>query len=156
MALRATCARLAVKAVKDSKAYEAIKVSAAPVMVGFYTAHFSAASKMYAKHFETLADSYPSYAFYTCDVDDAPLAAYDSEITDVPSVAIQPLGYKPDGSHFDKTDLVVVAPELANYSEVIAKAKQTLDAIQVLDKPASERKPWEFDPATGTTMAPHQ
>ncbi|CAK8996138.1 Hypothetical protein (Fragment) [Durusdinium trenchii] len=52
---------------------------------------------MYKEQFEAMAKSYPKYSFYTCDVDDAPLAAYDAEVTEVPSVVIQPLGLKPDG-----------------------------------------------------------
>ena len=55
-----------------------------------------------------MAKSYPKYSFYTCDVDDAPLAAYDAEVTEVPSVVIQPLGLKPDGSYYDKTDMAGV------------------------------------------------
>lgn len=29
---------------------------------------------------EAMAKSYPKYSFYTCDIDDAPLAAYDAEV----------------------------------------------------------------------------
>merc|ERR1719245_2624301 len=78
-------------------------------MVGFFTGHWSLASKMYKEQFEAMAASYPKESFYTCDVDDAPLAAYDAEVTEVPSVVIQPLGLKPDGSAYDKTDMVVFA-----------------------------------------------
>merc|ERR1711924_307654 len=116
-------------------------------MVGFYTGHFSAASKLYHEQFEAMASAYPKYSFYTCDVDDVPLAAYDAEVEDVPSVVILSLGLKPDGSPYDKTDMVVVAPQMAAYHEVIPKAKAAIDAITVLDDD-SERAPWQFDPNT--------
>jgi hypothetical protein len=29
---------------------------------------------------QAMAKSYPKYSFYTCDIDDAPLAAYDAEV----------------------------------------------------------------------------
>merc|ERR1712137_831476 len=99
------------------------------MMVGYYTGHFSAASKMFTEQFEAMAKAYPKYSFYKCDVDDGPLAAYDAEVEDVPSVVILPLGLKPDGSPYDKTDMVVVAPELGKYSEVISRAKTAIDGI---------------------------
>merc|ERR1712093_933622 len=110
-----------------------MKTSTAPVMVGFYTAGFSAASKFYSEQFEAMAKAYPKYSFYTCDVDDVPLAAYDAEVEEVPSVVILPLGLKPDGAHYDKTDMVVVAPELARFDQVIANAKGAIDAINVIE-----------------------
>merc|ERR1740138_331779 len=100
-------------------------------MVGFYTGHFSAASKMYRDQFEAMSKSYPKATFYTCDIDDTPLAAYDAEVTEVPSVVIQPFGLKPDGSFYDKTDMVVVSPELAQFDQVIPRANAALDAIEV-------------------------
>merc|ERR1712217_115203 len=134
----------------------ALKTSRAPVMVGWFTGHFSTASKMYSEQFENMAKAYPKNAFYTCDVDDVPLAAYDAEVVDVPSVVIQPLGLKPDGSPYDKTDMVVISPELAQFDQVIPRAKAAIDAITVLEDPdAPEPKPWQFDPATGTTLPPH-
>merc|ERR1711924_540228 len=123
--------------------------------VGYYTGHFSAASKMFAEQFEAMAKAYPKYSFYKCDVDDVPLAAYDAEVEDVPSVVILPLGLKPDGSHYDKTDMVVVAPEQAAFGEVIPRAKAAIDAITVLDD-EGERAPRQFDPNTGTTLPPHK
>eukprot|EP00413_Alexandrium_margalefii_P050184 CAMPEP_0204608044 /NCGR_PEP_ID=MMETSP0661-20131031/60075_1 /ASSEMBLY_ACC=CAM_ASM_000606 /TAXON_ID=109239 /ORGANISM="Alexandrium margalefi, Strain AMGDE01CS-322" /LENGTH=155 /DNA_ID=CAMNT_0051619515 /DNA_START=67 /DNA_END=534 /DNA_ORIENTATION=- len=155
MALRLTRRVLSSQVVKDFAAYEALKTSKAPVMVGWFTGHFSTAAKMYSEQFEAMAKAYPKYAFYSCDVDDVPLAAYDSEVVDVPSVVIQPLGLKPDGSPYDKTDMVVVAPELARYDQVLPTAKAALDAVQVLDDP-EEPKPWQFDPATGTTLPAHR
>merc|ERR1712217_214306 len=126
-----------------------------PMMVGYYTGHFSAASKMFEQQFESMAAAYPKYLFYTCDVDDCPLAAYDAEVEDVPSVVILPLGLKPDGSAYDKTDMVVVSPELAKFDQVISRAKAALDGIAVIEDEA-EPVPWQFDPATGTTMPPHK
>merc|ERR1711953_38720 len=131
-ALRFSRRMLCAPALKDVASYEALKVSTAPMMVGFYTAHFSAASKMYAEQFEAMSKAYPKCSFYTCDVDDAPLAAYDAEVEDVPSVVILPLGLKPDGSAYDKTDMVVVAPELAKFDQVIPNAKAALDGIAVV------------------------
>merc|ERR1712136_556988 len=107
-----------------------------PVMVGLYTAHFSPGSKIMGEQFESMSKSYPKYSFYTCDVDDCPQAAYDAEVVDVPSVVILPLGLKPDGSKYDKTDMV-------KYTEVIPRAKAALDAITVIE--SEEQKPWVFD-----------
>merc|ERR1712207_136314 len=103
------------------------------MMVGYFTGHFSAGSKLFKQQFESIAAAYPKYSFYTCDVDDVPLAAYDAEVEDVPSVVILPLGLKPDGSHYDKTEMVVIAPELAAFHEVIPKANAAIDAITVLE-----------------------
>merc|ERR1712061_371470 len=118
-------------------------------MVGWFTGHFSTAAKMYTEQFEAMAKAYPKYQFYTCDVDDVPVAAYDAEVVDVPSVVIQPLGLKADGSSYDKTDMVVVAAELAQYDQILPKAKAALDSITVFEDEA-EAFPWQFDPATGT------
>merc|ERR1719401_2296136 len=145
---------LSVPAVKDFATYEAMKTSGTTMTVGFFMGHFSLASKMYKQQFESMAASYPKATFYTCDVDDAPQAAYDAEVTEVPSVVIQPLGLKPDGSPYDKTDMVVVAPELARFDQVVPKAKAAIDAITVVET-EGEATPWEFDPATGTTMPAH-
>mmetsp|Transcript_54149 Transcript_54149/g.108774 ORF Transcript_54149/g.108774 Transcript_54149/m.108774 type:complete len:156 (+) Transcript_54149:74-541(+) len=155
MALRLSRRLASAAAVRDFAAYEALKTSKAPVMVGWFTGHFSTAAKMYSEQFEAMSKAYPKYAFYTCDVDDVPLAAYDAEVVDVPSVVVQPLGLKPDGSPYDKTDLVVVAAELARYDQVLPNAKTALDAVQVLEDP-DEPKPWQFDPSTGTTLPPHK
>jgi len=144
-----------VPAVKDTAMYEAMKTSGANMMVGYYTSHFSLAGKMFQKQFEAMAASHPKAKFYTCDVDDAPLAAYDAEVTEVPSVVILPLGLKPDGSRYDKTDMVVVAPELARYDKVLARAKAAIDATTVIEDPQGAR-PWQFDPATGTTLPVHE
>merc|ERR1712190_185825 len=136
-------------------AYEAIKTSKAPMMVGWFTGHFSTAAKMYGEQFHAMASANPKAAFYTCDVDDAPLAAYDAEVTEVPSIVIQPLGLKPNGAPYDKTDMIVIAPELARFDQVLPSAKAALDAVVVVDD-AEEPKPWQFDPATGTTLPQHR
>merc|ERR1719230_1214448 len=153
--MRRSLRLLSVPAVKDMATYEAMKTSSTPMMVGYYTAHHSAASKLHKEQFEAMAKSYPKYSFYTCDVDDVPLAAYDAEVEEVPSIVILPLGLKPDGSSYDKTDMVVVAPEQAAFNEVIPKAKAALDGISVIED-EGERAPWQFDPNTGTTMPPHK
>merc|ERR1712154_636359 len=123
MALRLSRRFLSVPAVKDYATYEAMKTLGKTMMVGFFTGHWSLASKMYKPSFEAMAASYPKAAFYTCNVDDAPLAAYDAEVPEVPSVVILPLGLRPDGSAYDKTDMVVVAPEMARFDLVLQHAK---------------------------------
>merc|ERR1719297_411169 len=135
MALRMGRRLLSVPAVKDFAAYEALKTSGTPMMVGLFTGHWSLASKMYKPQFEAMAASYPKAAFYTCDVDDAPLAAYDAEVTEVPSVVVQPLGLKPNGSAYDKTDMVVVAPELGRFDQVLSQAKAAIDSTVVVEDP---------------------
>eukprot|EP00929_Paragymnodinium_shiwhaense_P078334 TRINITY_DN4059_c0_g1_i1.p1 TRINITY_DN4059_c0_g1~~TRINITY_DN4059_c0_g1_i1.p1 ORF type:complete len:156 (-),score=47.20 TRINITY_DN4059_c0_g1_i1:160-627(-) len=155
MALRFSRRLLNIPAIKDNLKYEALKTSKTPMMVGWYTGHFSAASKMYTEQFEAMSKAYPKYSFYSCDVDDCPLAAYDAEVEEVPSVVILPLGLKPDGSPYDKTDMVVVSPELGRFDQVIPRAKAALDSITVLED-EGERAPWQFDPATGTTLPPHK
>mmetsp|Transcript_138330 Transcript_138330/g.442068 ORF Transcript_138330/g.442068 Transcript_138330/m.442068 type:complete len:156 (+) Transcript_138330:124-591(+) len=155
MAFRMSRRLLSVPAVKDFATYEAMKTSGTTMMVGMFTGHFSLASKMYKAQFESMAASYPKAKFYTCDVDDAPMAAYDSEVTEVPSIVIQPIGLKPDGSYYDKTDMIVVAPELAKFDQVLPKAKAAIDATTVIEDPDGA-KPWSFDPATGTTLPAHR
>eukprot|EP00418_Pyrodinium_bahamense_P041504 CAMPEP_0179208602 /NCGR_PEP_ID=MMETSP0796-20121207/104032_1 /TAXON_ID=73915 /ORGANISM="Pyrodinium bahamense, Strain pbaha01" /LENGTH=46 /DNA_ID= /DNA_START= /DNA_END= /DNA_ORIENTATION= len=46
MALRLSRRLLSVPAIKDFAAYEALKTSKAPVIVGWFTGHFSTAAKM--------------------------------------------------------------------------------------------------------------
>lgn len=146
---------MSLPAVKDFATYEAMKTSGTTTMVGFFTGHFSLAGKMYKPQFEALAQSYPKAKFYVCDVDDAPLAAYDAEVTEVPSVVILPLGLKPDGSPYDKTDMIVVSPELGRFDQVLARAKAALEATAVIESPEGPT-PWSFDPATGTTLPAHK
>jgi len=153
MALRFSRRLLNVPAIKEYASYEAFKTTKTPMMVGWYTGHFSTACKMYTDKFHEMATSYPKYTFYTCDVDDCPRAAYDAEVEDVPSVVILPLGLKPDGSPYDKTDMVVVSAECGKYDDVIPRAKAALDGITVLED-EGERMPWQFDPNTGTTLPP--
>mmetsp|Transcript_45878 Transcript_45878/g.133554 ORF Transcript_45878/g.133554 Transcript_45878/m.133554 type:complete len:111 (-) Transcript_45878:108-440(-) len=110
---------------------------------------------MFKPQFEAMAANYPKAKFFTCDIDDAPLAAYDAEVTEVPSVVVLPLGLKPNGSHYEKSDMVVVAPELARFDQVLPRAKAVIDATTVVEDPEGPR-PWHFDPATGTTLPAHR
>eukprot|EP00928_Gymnodinium_smaydae_P060714 TRINITY_DN4447_c0_g3_i1.p2 TRINITY_DN4447_c0_g3~~TRINITY_DN4447_c0_g3_i1.p2 ORF type:complete len:156 (+),score=48.21 TRINITY_DN4447_c0_g3_i1:64-531(+) len=155
MALRLGRRLFSVPAVKDFATFEAMKTSKTPMMVGWFSGHFSTAGKMYEEQFEAMAKAYPKYSFFKVDVDDCPLAAYDMEVEDVPSVAILPLGLKPNGAPYDKSDMVVVSAELARFDQVIPRAKAALDAIQVVEGEAAPEK-WQFDPATGTTLPAHQ
>eukprot|EP00927_Polykrikos_kofoidii_P004022 TRINITY_DN115_c1_g2_i1.p2 TRINITY_DN115_c1_g2~~TRINITY_DN115_c1_g2_i1.p2 ORF type:complete len:174 (-),score=23.62 TRINITY_DN115_c1_g2_i1:121-585(-) len=154
MALRVGRRLLSVPAVKDFATYEALKTSRTPMAVGWFTSHFSTAGKMYEAQFEAMAKQYPKYSFFKVDVDDCPLAAYDAEVEDVPSVVILPLGLKADGSAYDKSDMVVVSPELARFDDVIPKAKLALDGIAVIED--KEEPAWQFDPSTGTTLPAHR
>merc|ERR1711976_980008 len=117
--------------------------------------HFSAASKMYDEQFEAMSKTYSKYSFYKCDVDDCPLAAYDAEVESVPSIVILPVGMKPDGSPYDKTDMIVVGPELAEFDNIVPRAKAALDSLTIIED-TTEKTAWAFDPATGTTMPPHK
>merc|ERR1712007_53653 len=136
----------------DFASYEALKTSKAPMMVGWFTGHFSTAAKMYGEQFHAMASANPKAAFYTCDIDDVPRAAYDAEVTEVPSVVIQPIGLKPDGSAYDKSDMIVVAPEESRYDQVISRAKAAIDATPVVENPAGPTA-WEFFPPTGLARA---
>merc|ERR1712099_198630 len=155
MAFRMSRRLFSLPVIKDAAKYEALKTSTPTAMVGWFTGHFSAAGKMYEAQFDAMASAYPKYSFYKCDVDDCPIAAYDAEVEEVPSVVILPLGLKPDGSPYDKTDMIVVAPEMAQFDQVIPRAKAAIDSITVLEDPA-EPTPWKFDPATGTTLPAHK
>merc|ERR1712187_50217 len=122
---------LCAPAIREYAAYEAMKTSKTLMMVGLYTGHFSTACKMYSEKFQEMSKAYPKYSFYTVDVDECPRAAYDAEVEDVPSVVILPLGLKPNGAKYDKTDMVVVSADCAKYDEVIPNAKAALDSITV-------------------------
>ena len=102
---------LSTPAIKDFAAYNALKTQT-PMMVWFYTGHFSLRSKVLSEKFESMSNSYPKYTFYTYDVDDCPQAAYDAEVV----VVILPTGLKSDGSKYDKTDMVVVSAGAAEYT----------------------------------------
>ena len=72
--------------------YEALKQSSR-VAVGYFHSKSSLASKLNETKFEGIAASYPeSYGFFKVDVDAVPSVAYEMEVTDVPSVGVQPLG----------------------------------------------------------------
>ena len=97
MALRFSRRLLSFPTIKDAAKYEAMKTAKIPVMVGWFTGHFSTAAKQDEAQFEAMSNAYPKYTFYKCDVDDCPIAAYDAEVEDVPSVVILPLGLRLDG-----------------------------------------------------------
>lgn len=78
-----------------------------------------------------------------------------TEVADVPTIVILPLGLKPDGSPYDKSDMVVIAPELARFDLVLPRAKAAMDDLAVVADPEGPRS-WEFDPATGTTSPTHR
>ncbi|CAK0812192.1 unnamed protein product, partial [Prorocentrum cordatum] len=78
-------------------------------------------------------------------------AAYDSADVDVPIVVIMPLGLKPDGSPYDKTDVVVVFPELGRYDQAAVRARPArgeppaeapgLQAREALERPERPKRP---------------
>jgi len=141
---------------KDISQYEALKTSPAQMMVGYFNAHFSLAGKMYEKQFDEMSKTYPKYSFFKVDVDEVPLAAYDAEVEEVPSIVCIPLGTKADGTEYDKTDMIVVKPELAKFNEVIPAAKAAVDSFKFADITVESRPAWKFDPSTGTTLPPSQ
>ena len=93
--------------------------------------------------------------FYKVDVDKVPRAAYDMEVEDVPSVAVTPIGRKPDGTEYDKTDLRVVKAEMARYDQILPSAKEVIDRVQFGEGDVASRV-WKFDPATGTSLLASQ
>merc|ERR1711964_150796 len=99
--------------------------------------------------------SYPNYTFYKVDVDEVPRAAYDMEVQDAPSIAVLPIGLKPDGTPYDKTDLKLISAPQAEYGSVVPDAKTAIDGIS-FGKGEFEAKPWKFDPSTGTSLPQHQ
>ncbi|CAD7938656.1 unnamed protein product [Amoebophrya sp. A120] len=142
--------------ITSASQYEALKMSSR-ALVGYFSAGFSTPSKIYEKSFAEMAGKNSDYTFFTCDIDAAPTVAYDCEVVDVPSVSVLPLGSKPDGSTFDKSDMVTLrAGESLDYGTVIPKAQGVLDGMPLncTDLTAGQRKPWRFDPATGTTLPP--
>merc|ERR1712183_456639 len=110
--------------------------------------------KLYEPRFMDMAKS-DQATFFTCDIDAAPQVAYDCEVTDVPSVSVLPLGMRPDGTQYDKTDLVTTSPNAdLQYDKVFSEAKTAMDSYKV-EEAKEPRAPWNFDPATGTTLPRH-
>merc|ERR1719240_2179279 len=128
---RCFAAKPAAKVIADYESYEAIKTTGTKMMVGYFTASWSAASKLYEPKFDELAASYPNYTFYKVDVDAVPKAA------------------------FDKTDLKVLSAPDAEYQQVVPRAKEAIDSIKFGEGDV-ERLPWKYDPATGTSLPAHQ
>lgn len=140
--------------ISSAEEYQTMKSTAeAAVLVGWFSARHSLPAKLFAPDFVSLAQKYPNYQFFTLNVDEAPTAAYDAEVTDAPEIVVMPVGSKPDGSRFDKTDWVCVKAKLGRYDQLVDQARQVIDSIQVGE--SSEKTSWVFDPATGTTLPLH-
>ena len=136
--------------------YQALKATAdAPVLVGWFSARHSLPAKLFAADFVSLAQKYPNYQFFTLNVDDAPTAAYDAEVTDAPEIVVMPVGSKPDGSLFDKTDWVCVKAKLGRYDQLVDQARQVIDSVKVGEEKRTDKSAWVFDPATGTSLPLH-
>lgn len=110
---------------------------------------------MFEEDFVKLAAQYPQYTFFKCDVDQVPKAAYDAEVVDSPQVSMIPTGTRLDGSLYGKADMKTVKANLAMYSEIVPDAKKMLDSFKFGPSPV-EKKPWVFDPATGTSLPQHE
>ena len=132
-----------------------MKVGKSDLMVGWFSARWSTAAKMFESDFEKLAAQYPQYTFFKCDVDEVPKAAYDAEVVDSPQVSVIATGTKPDGSLYCKSDMKTVKAHLGNYAEIVAEAKKVVDGFKFGESPV-EKKPWVFDPATGTSLPLHE
>ena len=88
-------------------------------------------------------------------MDAIPKAAYDAEVVDSPQISLIPTGTKPDVSLYCKSDMVTIKAELSNYSAIVANARKAVENFKFGPSPA-EKKPWVFDPATGTTLPQHE
>jgi len=51
--------------------------------------------------------------------------------------------------------MVTIKANLANYASIIPEAKQAVDRFRFGESPV-EKKPWVFDPATGTSIPQHE
>jgi hypothetical protein len=51
--------------------------------------------------------------------------------------------------------MVTIKARLANYSSIVLDAKKSIEQFRFGEAPA-EKKPWVFDPATGTTIPQHE
>ena len=51
--------------------------------------------------------------------------------------------------------MVSVRPVLANYASIVPEAKKAIEGFRFGASPV-EKKPWVFDPATGTTIPKHE
>ena len=137
--------------------YENLKIETdSPVLIGWFNIHSSLAGKLFEADFLDLANQFTHYQFFKCDIDQVPHAAYDLEVVDAPQISVLPVGMKPDGSLYDKTDLVTIKAELGRYDEIVQKARIAIAAIKVKENIRTVKPLWVFDPATGTTLPKHQ
>ena len=140
---------------KSLEEYEGLKVGKSDLMVGWFSAKWSTAGKLFESDFDKLAVQFPQYTFFKCDVDQVPKAAYDSEVVDSPQITMIPTGTRPDGSLYGKADVATVKAVLANYADIVPKAKTVIEGFKFGEQP-TEKKPWVFDVATGTTVPLHE
>ena len=141
-----------VRTVTSQEEYEGLKAAAeAPVLVGLFTAKHSLAGKMYASQFPELANKFSNFAFFKCDVDQVPSAAYDAEVVEDFQVAVMPIGMEVStGRECTKIDWVGVTAERAGGAfNVIKETENILAKLSIAKSQKSKR--WEFDPSTGTT-----
>jgi hypothetical protein len=76
-------------------------------------------------------------------------------VVDSPQISLIPTGTKQDGSLYCKSDMITIKAELSNYSAIVSDAKKAVEKFKFGPSP-SEKKPWVFDPATGTTLPQHE
>ena len=122
-----------------------------PVMVGLFTGRQSLAAKMYSGEFNSLAEKFPAFSFFKCDVDSGPFAAYDAEVVDDFQVAVMPLG-KEAATGMECTKVHwrgVTAERAGGASFVMKETDKLLGGLNIVKSEKIKR--WEFDPATGTT-----
>ena len=149
MLTRRVLARYPIVRVSSKEQYLELKTaSEAPVLVGWFSSKHSLACKLYEQQFDALAAKFPSYQFFKTEVDQAPEAAYDCEVTDVPQISVLPVGRKSDGALFDKSDLQTVKADLGRYDTLVLRASAVLADLRTSD--ASTKPNFVFDPATGS------
>jgi len=138
--------------IKSFEQYQELRNATKNILVGFHTAHFSAASKLYAAKFDEMAKAQPQFTFFKCDIDEAPRTAYDCEVEGTPAISVQPLGITPEGTWYDKTDLrVVKAGDDQRHDQIFNEAKTIIDNVKFGDSTNLPEPEWRFDPTTSTT-----
>ena len=113
----------------------------APCLVGVFSARHSLAAKMFKPAVLKVAEKFPGFHFFDCDVDTVPKAAYDCEIAGDFQVAVCPVGRFTDGRLSTKEDWRVLGTRDLN-----DRLEQVLRDLDLAE--AGERK-IEFDPNTG-------